>query len=95
VEDCPVFLVFCADLNRLDYICTANGKRVNLEHTETFLMASLDVGLFMQKAALVAESLDLGIVMIGGLRDNPREVIELLHLPHAFLELPECVSDLQ
>ena len=82
VEECPVFLAFCADMNRLDDICKASGKRVNLEHTETFLMAALDVGLFMQNAALAAESLGLGVVMIGGLRDNPREAIRLLQLPH-------------
>jgi FMN reductase (NADPH) len=82
VEECPVFLAFCADLNRLDDICKASGKQVNLEHTETFLMAALDVGLFMQNAALATEALGLGIVMIGGLRDNPREVIELLRLPY-------------
>jgi len=82
VEECPVFLAFCADMNRLDDICKARDKRVNLEHTETFLMAALDVGLFMQNAALAAESLGLGVVMIGGLRDNPRETIRLLQLPH-------------
>lgn len=82
VEECPVFLAFCADMNRLDDICKARGKRVNLEHTETFLMAVLDVGLIMQNAALAAESLGLGVVMIGGLRDNPGEVIELLELPY-------------
>lgn len=82
VEECPVFLAFCADMNRLDDICKVRGKRVNLEHTETFIMAALDVGLVMQNAALAAESLGLGVVMIGGLRDHPREVIELLRLPH-------------
>jgi nitroreductase len=81
VEECPVFLAFCADMNRLDDICQARDKRVNLEHTETFLMTALDAALFMQNAALAAESLGLGIVMIGGLRDNPREVIQLLQLP--------------
>lgn len=81
IEECPVFLAFCADMNRLDDICKASGKRVNLEHAETFLMTALDAGLFMQNAALAAESLGLGVVMIGGLRDNPREVIELLQLP--------------
>jgi len=85
VEECPVFLAFCADTNRLDDICKAHDKRVNLEHTETFLMAALDVGLFMQNAALAAESLGLGVVMIGGLRDNPREVIELLQLPYGVI----------
>lgn len=82
VEECPIFLAFCADMNRLDDICAAFGKRVNLEHTETFLMAALDVGLLMQNAALAAESLGLGVVMIGGLRDNPREIIDLLQLPY-------------
>jgi FMN reductase (NADPH) len=82
IEECPVFLAFCADMNRLDDICKARGKRVNLEHTETFLMAALDAGLFLQNAALAAEALGLGVVMIGGLRDNPREVIRLLQLPH-------------
>jgi FMN reductase (NADPH) len=82
IEECPVFLAFCADMNRLDDICKAREKRANLEHTETFLMAALDAGLFLQNAALAAESLGLGVVMIGGLRDNPREVIRLLQLPH-------------
>jgi len=82
VEECPVFLAFCADMNRIDDICKAKGKRVNLEHTETFLMSVLDAGLFMQNAAIAAEAIGLGIVMIGGLRDHPREVIELLKLPH-------------
>jgi nitroreductase len=82
VEECPTFLAFCADMNRLDDICKTRDKRVNLEHTETFLMTALDTALFMQNIALAAESLGLGIVMIGGLRDNPRAVIELLELPH-------------
>lgn len=81
IEECPVFLAFCADMNRLDELCQARGKRANLEHTETFLMTALDAGLLMQNAALAAEALGLGIVMIGGLRDNPRDVIRLLHLP--------------
>jgi len=83
VEQCPVFLVFCADLNRNADICRANGTQVNLEHTETLLSAVLDVGLLMQNAALAAESLGLGMVMIGGIRDNPREVVKLLSLPEA------------
>jgi nitroreductase len=82
VEECQVFLAFCADLNRLDDICIQRGKRANMEHTETFLMAVIDTALVMQNVALAAESLGLGMVMIGGLRDNPREVIRLLQLPN-------------
>lgn len=85
IEESPAFLAFCADLNRLEEICLQQGKHVNLELTETFLMAAVDVALFMQNAALAGESLGLGVVMIGGLRDHPREVIRLLHLPSAVI----------
>jgi hypothetical protein len=81
VEECPVFLVFCADLNRLDDICRQRDLQASLEVSETFLMAAIDVALFMQNAALAAEALGLGMVMIGGVRDNPREVIRILELP--------------
>src|SRR5574341_636417 len=81
VEEAPLFLAFCVDVNRLDDICARSDQHVNLKYTETFLMSVLDVGLFMQNAALAAESLDLGVVMIGGLRDHPLEVIRILKLP--------------
>ena len=81
VAECPVFLAFCADMNRLDEICKLSGKEINLEYTESLIATILDVGLVLQNAALAAESLGLGIVMIGGLRDNPREIIQLLSLP--------------
>lgn len=87
VEECPVFLVFCADLNRLETICQARGADVNLEHTETFLSSAIDVALVMQNSALAAESMGLGMVMIGGVRDFPREVIKLLNLPRGVFAL--------
>ena len=81
VEDCPVFLAICADLSRLDDICRMQGKQINLEYTETLLMAVMDAALFMQNTALAAQSLNLGMVMIGGLRDHPEEVKRALNLP--------------
>jgi FMN reductase (NADPH) len=81
VEQCPLFLAFCADLNRLADICRQYDEEVCLDHTETFVSAVLDVGLFMQNVALAAEAFGLGMVMIGGLRDHPRQVVELLNLP--------------
>ena len=41
----------------------------------------LSVALLMQTATLAAESLGLGMCYIGGIRNNPQQVIELLHLP--------------
>jgi len=81
VEEAPVFLAFCADMNRLDQACQMHDVHANLDHTETFLIAALDAGILLQNAALAAEAFGLGIVMIGGLRNRPREVAELLQLP--------------
>ncbi|MCI0519835.1 MAG: nitroreductase family protein [Chloroflexi bacterium] len=81
VEECPIFLAFCADLNRAGHICAGRGFEANLEFTDTLLTAVIDAALVMQNAALAAESLGLGMVMIGALRDHPREASRLLDLP--------------
>lgn len=81
VEEAPVFLAFCADMHRLDQACQMHGETANLDHTETFLIAALDVGILLQNAALAAEALGLGMVMIGGLRNYARDVAEVLELP--------------
>jgi FMN reductase (NADPH) len=81
VRDAPVFLAWCADLARLDHVCQLRGYTQVAEYTENFLIAAMDVALAAQNAALTAESLSLGICYIGGIRDNPTEVIELLELP--------------
>ncbi len=81
VEEAPVFLAFCVDMHRLELACQMHELHANLEHTETFLIAALDVGILLQNAAVAAEAFGLGMVMIGGLRNQPRQVAELLELP--------------
>ncbi len=81
IEEAPVFLVFCADLNRLEQACQMHGEHVNLVHSEVYLTAAFDVGILIQNAALAAEAFGLGIVMIGGIRNFIRDVAELLNLP--------------
>ncbi|MGA2784468.1 MAG: NADPH-dependent oxidoreductase [Candidatus Bathyarchaeia archaeon] len=81
ISAAPVFLAWCADLNRLDRVCELRGYKQVTEYVENFLIAAIDVSLASQTGALAAESLGLGICYIGGIRDNPREVIDLLALP--------------
>lgn len=50
--------------------------------TENFIVATVDVALAAQNAAVAAESLGLGIVYIGGIRNRSEEVAELLGLPY-------------
>ena len=81
IEDCPVFLVFCGDLSRIDYCGEKYGRKANLDHTEAFLMTSIDAALIAQNVLLAAESEGLGGVFIGGIRNNSQEVSDLLKLP--------------
>lgn len=81
VAQAPLFLAWCADLARLERVCALRGYTQVTEYVENFLIAALDAVIAAQNAALAAESLGLGICYIGSIRNNPREVIELLGLP--------------
>ena len=81
IAEAPVFMAWCADLNRLDRVCELRGYKQVAEYVENFLLATVDTAIASQTAALAAESLGLGICYIGSIRNNPRAVIELLALP--------------
>ncbi|EXJ10694.1 MULTISPECIES: oxygen-insensitive NADPH nitroreductase [Nitrincola] len=81
VAQAPIFLVFCADMHRHKDACEQHQQHMLSGYTEQFLTASLDCGLFAQNCAVAAESLGLGVVYIGGLRNQIARVSELLELP--------------
>ncbi|MRN55350.1 oxygen-insensitive NADPH nitroreductase [Paenibacillus monticola] len=83
IEQCPIFLVWCADLYRLREVSQpyVQGAATYEDSTENFIVATVDVALAAQNAAIAAESLGLGIVYIGGIRNRIAEVSELLGLP--------------
>ena len=81
IGQAPVFLAWVADLSRLERICQARGYTHESAGVENFLLAAVDVAIAGQNAGLAAESLGLGFCYIGAIRNNPREVIELLDLP--------------
>lgn len=83
IEQCPVFLVWCADLYRLSEVTKPHlEETITYEDSvENFIVATVDVALAAQNAAVAAESLGLGIVYIGGIRNHIAEVSELLGLP--------------
>ena len=58
-----------------------DGKAFEGDYTEQFIIATVDVALMAQNLVVAAESVGLGICYIGGLRNNPQEVSELLELP--------------
>jgi len=76
------FLVFCADLKRAGNYCREYGKDFEGDFTEHFIIATVDVALMAQSLVTAAESSGLGICYIGGIRNNPAPVSDLLQLPH-------------
>ncbi len=81
VETAAEFMVFCADLKRPGNYCRLYGKEFEGDYTEHFIIATVDVALMAQSMVTAAESAGLGICYIGGIRNNPAEVSELLELP--------------
>ena len=81
IEQAAEFLVFCADLRRVDRACR-NQRAGPLEGwTEHGLTAVIDTALMAQNVLLAAESLGLGGVFIGGIRNDPQILVEALQLP--------------
>jgi len=81
VKECPVFLVFCADYYRLQQVCEMHGQTLAADEVESLLVGAVDTALAAENVLLAARSHGLGGVMIGGIRNNPREVANVLGLP--------------
>lgn len=83
VAQAAEFWVFCADFNRHLQIC----PQAQLGLAEQLLIGVVDTALLAQNALTAAESLGLGGVYIGGLRNSIEAVTELLELPQHVLPL--------
>lgn len=81
VVEAPRFLVLCADLYRLAQACAMHGLELDRASAELRLTAVVDVTIFGASLALLAESLGLGTVMIGGVRNDVEAVADALALP--------------
>ncbi|GAJ29860.1 nitroreductase family protein [Acidomonas methanolica] len=82
IVEAPLFLAWIADLSRLERIAEAQDSgRESLDYLEMFMVALIDTALAAQNAVAAFESLGLGTVYIGGLRNHPVEVAKELHLP--------------
>ncbi|MGN5111091.1 oxygen-insensitive NADPH nitroreductase [Aeromonas jandaei] len=83
VEQAAEFLVFCADYHRHSQIV----PDAQTGYAEQLLIGAIDGAIMGQNALLAAQSLGLGGVYIGGLRNHPAEVSELLGLPDRVIPL--------
>jgi nitroreductase len=83
IHQSAAFLAFCADLHRLS-LCL---KRFDVDDQalglgEALMLAVIDTALVMQNVAVAAESVGLGVCMIGAMRNHPAQVRDALKLPH-------------
>jgi len=93
ITACSEFLVYCADMKRATEAAERAGAEVVRGMTEQLLVASIDAALLAQNVAVAAESEELGICYIGGLRNNPEQVSELLKLPeHVYPVFGMCIG---
>jgi FMN reductase (NADPH) len=81
IEECALFLVWCADLHRIRSTLDRIGAPMAYDNLEEFIVATIDVALAAENALVAAESMGLGGVIIGSLRNDPGAVAELLDLP--------------
>ena len=69
------------------------GAQVVRGMTEQLLVASVDTALMAQNVAIAAESEGLGICYIGGIRNDPQAVSDLLQLPeHVYPVFGMCLG---
>jgi nitroreductase len=77
------FLLFCADFNRHKQIV----PDAKTGFVEQLLIGATDAAMMGQNALVAAESLGLGGVYIGAVRNHPAEIGELLGLPELVIPL--------
>jgi len=82
IRDAPLLLVWLCDHARLSAIAAERQTPVEgIHYLEEFIVGIVDAALAAQSAAIAAESLGLGCVYIGAMRNLPEQVAAELGLP--------------
>ncbi|WP_439241255.1 oxygen-insensitive NADPH nitroreductase [Lonepinella sp. BR2474] len=83
VQESPEFLVFCIDTYRHQQLV----PEAQTDWMEMLLIGAVDVGIMAQNVLLCAESVGLGGVYIGSLRNGIAQVADILGLPTGVVPL--------
>lgn len=83
VNESAEFLVFCCDFHKHKMLV----PEAQLDWAEVGLIGAVDAGIMAQNVLLAAESLGLGGVYIGALRNDIEQAAQLLKLPANCLPL--------
>jgi nitroreductase len=82
IAECPLYLVWCVDHSRL-HMAASERQMVlgGLNFLEPFIVGVVDAALAAQNAAVALESMGLGFVYIGAMRNHPEDVAAELGPP--------------
>ena len=94
IRRCPLLLLWVADLARLDRIAASRDIEPHgTRYLEMLLVGVIDAALAAQNAVLAAESIGLGTVYIGAMRNEPEQVAAEVALPpDAMIVFGLCVG---
>ncbi|MBS1186390.1 MAG: nfsA [Burkholderiaceae bacterium] len=82
IAKAPVFICLVADFAKTNAAVEFAGeKQVIHESLEGFAAGAIDAGLVLMTLTTAARAMGLGAVMIGGIRNDPQAMIDLLGLP--------------
>ncbi|MDN6004878.1 NADPH-dependent oxidoreductase [Enterococcus camelliae] len=82
VKQTGVFYIFLADLYRQATLLEAQGESLaGIQSMESLMVGIVDATIAAQNMVVAAESMNLGICYIGGIRNHLAKVAELLDLP--------------
>lgn len=83
IETCAEFLVFCIDSHRHNRLAPES----QLDWTEVGIIGAVDASLLAQNIMVAAESLGLGGVYIGSMRNDIERASNLLNIPKHVIPL--------
>lgn len=87
IREAPLFLVWTIDLNRSSEVIQLTEPEhgienaIGLESVDSLLIGTIDAALAAQNLTIAARALGLGSVYVGGIRNNLKQVVEVLALP--------------
>ena len=94
VAEAPLFLAWVADWSRLRRLGAAQGVATDgIDYLESYTVGVVDTALAAQNAVVAFEAQGLGIVYIGGMRNQPEAAAAELGLPQdSFVVFGMCVG---
>lgn len=94
VAEAPLFLAWAVDWSRLRRLGAVQQIPTDgIDYLESYTVGVVDAALAAQNAAVAFESLGLGVVYIGGMRNHPEAVAAELGLPSgSFVPFGMCVG---